>query len=327
VSSVIQSPFILIPRALSQDAVRSPPYGHVPVELGGETMGTNWRLRAFVAPGSTADEIEEILTLRFDGLIAEFSTWVADAFISRFNALPPDARMKASPEFMMVLRAALAIEEKSNGAFSPWLGARIAAQGFGSPLLAEIAARNTALSSVDRETARACISSDELVQPGGLLLDLSAIAKGHAVDEAAAVLESIGARSFLMEIGGEFVGRGVKPDGSPWWVDIEADAGEPAGARIALCGLALATSGDAYAVKETETGRVSHIVSGAEHDALLRSVSVLHDSCKMADGWATALFAAGAEGFALAEREGLAAIFQHAGQPAHLTAAARSMTE
>jgi thiamine biosynthesis lipoprotein len=327
VSSVIQPLAILIPGGLSPDQLQPPPYGHVPLALAGETMGTEWRLRAFVPPGSTADEIDEILTLRFDGLIAEFSTWLTDSFISRFNAAPAGAQMKASPEFMMVLRAALAIEEKSNGAFSPWLGARIAAQGFGSPLLAELAARNAVLPPVDRERARACLSGDELQQPGGLLLDLSAIAKGHAVDEAAAVLESIGARSVLMEIGGEFVGRGVKPDGSPWWVDLEGGAGETPAARAAMCGIAQATSGDTVAFRETGAGRVSHIVIGAGQDAALRSVSVLHDSCMMADGWATALYAAGTNGFAMAEREGLAAVFQYSGPRVRLTAAAQAMTE
>jgi thiamine biosynthesis lipoprotein ApbE len=47
----------------------------------------------------------------------------------------------------------------------------------------------------------------------------------------------------------------------------------------------------------------------------------------MADGWATALYAAGTDGFAMAEREGLAAIFQYSGSPARLTTAARVMTE
>ncbi len=318
---------LLIPQGLSQDQVRPPPYGHVPLGLGGETMGTNWRLRAFVPSGSTPSEIEEILLLRFDALISEFSTWEPDSFITRFNAAPAGTRVHASPEFLDVLRAALDIENRSDGGFSPWLGSRIAAQGFGSPLLAELAARDAALPPVDRDTARACLSGVELEQPGGLLLDLSAIAKGHAVDEAAAVLESIGAHNFLMEIGGEFVGRGVKADGSPWWVDLESGAGQAPAARIALCGLAQATSGDAYAFRETDAGRVSHLVTGAGHDDMLRAVSVLHETCMLADGWATALYAAGAGGPSMAEREGLAAIFQYTGAEAHLTSAARLMAD
>ena len=51
---------------------------------------------------------------------------------------------------------------------------------------------------------------------GGARLDLSAIAKGFGVDLAAEALLARGVRHFLLEVGGELRGHGLRPDGQPW---------------------------------------------------------------------------------------------------------------
>lgn len=172
-------------------------------------------------------------------------------------------------------------------------------------------------------------------QPGGVSLDLSSIAKGYAVDLCAARLAGLGVPGFLMEIGGEFVGRGVKPDVQPWWVtlelsDIAPAPGEPPATDVALVNLAVATSGDFVRRRDG----VSHLLDGRTGEPVrgdLSGVAVIHASCKDADAWATALFALGAEeGFAMAERMGLAAVFASRsaeGVQTRLTAAALAMAE
>src|SRR5690606_22144192 len=70
----------------------------------------------------------------------------------------------------------------------------------------------------DRANAR-------LLQPGGALLDFSSIAKGYAVDRLAWCLEQQGVRHYVVEIGGELRGAGMKPDGQPWWVTLEGVPG------------------------------------------------------------------------------------------------------
>ena len=142
-----------------------------------------------------------------------------------------------------------------------------------------------------------------MIQPGGLSLDLSGIAKGYAVDVLADLLTGFDIFHALVEIGGELVGRGVRPDGEPWWVDLE----DPPGVvlprlRIALHGVAVATSGNYR--------RGAHTLdphSGQSADNGIRSVSVIHRTALEADAWATALTVLGPErGMDLAVREGLA---------------------
>jgi thiamine biosynthesis lipoprotein len=158
------------------------------------------------------------------------------------------------------------------------------------------------------------LSNMRAFQPGGVALDLSSIAKGYAVDLCAERLRALGVPSFLIEIGGEFVGRGVKPDAQPWWVELELSdlppaLDEPAKTDVALVNLAVATSGDFVRRRDG----VSHLIDGrtrAQATGDLSGVAVIAASAMEADGWATALFALGPEhGMAMAETQGLAALF------------------
>lgn len=304
-----------------------PPLGaSLRAPLGGETMGTRWSL-SWCAPATVpVGGIKAIIETVFSMIIMQMSTWEPGSQISRYNRLAPGEALSIGDDFAAVLALALDIARRSHGAFDPALGAEVARRGFGAQAGREIngpALKGPAAwASLEPESGR-------LIQPGGLHLDLSAIAKGYAVDRMVDALAGAGVTQCLCEIGGEFAGRGVRPGGLPWWVDIEGACGAPP-ARIALCGLALATSGGHRQSRPGEAGRVSHIVpagGAAADDAALASVSVLHESCAAADAWATALFAAGRErGAALADAMGLAALFQGwDGEPLLSDAAARML--
>jgi thiamine biosynthesis lipoprotein len=156
-----------------------------------------------------------------------------------------------------------------------------------------------------------------LYQPGGAVLDLSSVAKGHAVDRLALRLEALGVRHYLVEAGGELRGAGVKADGQPWWVELEGvpDAiGAPIPQSVvALHGLAVATSGDYRRYFHHAQRRASHTLdprSGYPIANDLASVTVLAPTCMAADALSTALTVMGVEaGLAYADGRGLAARF------------------
>ncbi|HWU94416.1 MAG TPA: FAD:protein FMN transferase, partial [Sphingomonas sp.] len=163
-------------------------------------------------------------------------------------------------------------------------------------------------------------------------LDFSGIAKGHGVDRVAEMLRSMELPDFLIEVGGELRGEGIKPDGQPWWVDLEPVPGSSlAPLRAALHGLSVATSGD-YRRSFAHDGRdYAHTLdprTGRPLENGIASVTVLHSSCMLADAWATALTVLGPEGMALAERDGLAVhmvIRDGAGFTEHLSLALLAM--
>ncbi len=269
----------------------------------------------------------EAVTDVFQQVIAQMSTWEPESQISRFNSLPAGEALPIGREFSEVLSLALDIANHSDGAFDPTLGGETARRGFGP---AGASAPDTPQLTGPQAWSAIHPVCDVLRQPGGVQLDLSGIAKGYAVDRMADALASLGVTQFLAEIGGEFVGRGVKPDGLPWWVDLDP-AGRSENVRVGLCDLALATSGAYRQTRRTSGGAVSHIVPASEETALgtLASVSVLDPCCAVADAWVTALFALGGErGTAMAKARNLKAVFRFwAGEAPWLSPAARRLMD
>jgi thiamine biosynthesis lipoprotein len=257
-------------------------------------------------------------------VVARMSPWEADSDLNRFGRAAAGSWVALSGACQRVLRAALDVARASGGAFDPTAAALVRAWGFGAGLrhdepgfVAPAAglARPGLLGWQDlslRETA----GDWEVWQPGGLELDLCGIAKGFAVDQLADFLHDCGLDHHLVEVGGELRGAGVKPNGQPWWVQLEPVPGA-IGLRdsaLALHGLAVATSGDYRNSFVDAQGRHrSHTMdprSGAPVVPGLASVSVVHESCCLADAWATALMVLGpVAGPALAAELGLAALF------------------
>ena len=149
----------------------------------------------------------------------------------------------------------------------------------------------------------------------GLYIDLSAIAKGYAVDLIGEAIEATGHTHYLAEIGGEVRARGVKPSGQPWTVGIEVPDGgvQDVAEKRTLVGLSIATSGNYRNLRTVDGKTVTHILDARTGEPVshgLGSVSVLDPSCMSADALATALYVLGAkDGHALAEREGIPALF------------------
>ncbi len=318
---------LLIPTGLKPASVRNSRIDQPVRRLSGATMGTGFSL-AFAAPVDVSSEqIERELADACALVIRQMSGWEAGSDLCRFNAAERGWR-NIPRNFALVLKRSLEIAEITDGAYDPTLAGAIDAMGFGPGLGPQSQVtggwRDVLL---DLANLRA-------FQPGGVVLDLSSIAKGYAVDLCAERLRDLGVPSFLMEIGGEFVGQGVKPDGQPWWVELELSdlapaPGEPAQTDVALVNLAVATSGDFVRRRDG----VGHIIDGRTGGAplgMLCGVAVLHSSAMEADGWATALFALGFEhGLAMAEAQGLAAVFSvrtTAGALTHLSSSAQAMT-
>jgi thiamine biosynthesis lipoprotein len=298
-----------------------PPPGSVLHEAAGSTMGTSWRVAMMLAPGA-GDGLAAALQRELDAVVAQMSHWDSDSLLARFNEAPAGSWHALPPQFFEVMAYALEVAAATGGAYDPCAGELVNLWGFGpvrrydqagfyAPEPASVAVvmarRASAVVTLDRAGRR-------LLQPGGVRLDLSSIAKGHAVDRLAHCLEQHGVRHYLAEIGGELRGAGMKPDGQPWWVELEGVPGAAADSAqvlVALHGLAAATSGDYRRSYEIGARRASHTLdprSGYPIANDVASVTVLHASCMAADALSTALTVMGVrDGLQFAEARGLAA--------------------
>lgn len=290
--------------------------------LGGTSMGTDWSARMMLPPSLDAD-IGPALQQELDEIVAQMSHWDGSSLLSRYNRAPAGSWHKLPPQFFDVMDYALAVREETGGAYDPAAGSLVNLWGFGPTgrydqagfyaparevVAAVLAERQGRRPRLDRE--QRC-----LYQPGGAILDLSSVAKGYAVDCLARRLESLGVQHYLVEVGGELRGAGVKLDGQPWWVELEGvpDAlGTPVPQSVvALHGLAVATSGDYRRYFHHAHQRASHTLdprTGYPIANNVASVTVLASTCMAADALSTALTVMGVEaGLPFAEQRNIAA--------------------
>ncbi len=282
-------------------------------------MGTSYSVK-LVAPVETSrlDETATNIRARLEELDERLSTFRETSEVSRFNADPGTDWFAVSAETVFILRQGIEVSALSGGAFDMTVGPLVDLWGFGPvgeptrvPAQVEI---DALLASTGYELLqiRASPPAVRRTRPG-VQIDLSAIAKGYAVDELTVVLDNAGVGAYLVEIGGEVRARGVKMDGTAWRIAVESPV---AGTRLVqsvvrLRDVAIATSGDYRNFFEHDGKRYSHMIDPRTgrpiaHD--LGAVSVISGSAMYADAWATALLVLGPErGLETARREGLAA--------------------
>lgn len=284
------APRIAVPPVIDAAALASRDIAAETIQLDGATMGTTWRVHAVVPArlrldaGDLADWIEARLAV----ITRQMSHWEPGSLLSLFNRAPAGTVFALPHDFAAVIASAIEIALASGGAFDPAIGRLTDLWGLG-PHPAASHPTPAALAEALRHTGWHHLPYDRqagaLTQPGGVWLDLSGIAKGYGVDAIAELMGELGVTHALVEIGGECRGFGGRPDGDPWWVDIEnPPACKLPPLRVALHQLALATSGDylngAHTLDPATGQPVGHATT---------AVSVLHASCMVADAWATAL--------------------------------------
>ena len=292
------------------------------ISLEGLTMGTSYHIQLLEVPGEEdpgvlADEVQTILSRLDRGI---FSTYAPDSELSRLNNHAVGTPFAVSREMLAVLMLADTVFSSTSGAFDPTVGPLVNLWGFGPKVsLTEVSLPNRrdveeALSRVGFEHVVIDEARSEVVKSRDVMIDLSAIAKGYAVDQIGRLLDELGSESYFIEIGGELKIKGVKADGSSWVPAIEApndrafevyEIFSNLGQSIAVAG-----SGDYRNYFEVDGVRYSHEIdprTGWPVRHHLAAAYVIADSVGLADALATAYMVMGEEfAFAHAEERAIA---------------------
>ena len=288
-----------------------------PAVLTGSVMGTAWSVKI-------AGEVDETLGLaiqaQLDAVDARMSTYKQDSELSQFNRSLSTDCIGVSPELERVVAEAQYIAELTGGAFDVTAGPLVDLWGFGPEEMSNGLPDEAAIAA-----ARAQVGFEKLGARGAppalckshasLALDLSAIAKGFAVDRVATLLNERGITDYLVEIGGELKAKGRKAGGETWTIGVEQPLilDRRVLRTLPLRDLAAATSGDYRNFFEHNGIRYSHAIdprTGYPVKHNLSSVTVLDPSAMTADAYATALLVLGDEaGFEFAVRHKVAALF------------------
>ena len=291
------------------------------LRLSGQTMGTTWSLN--MVPGSSGTDsavLKRLLQARLDQINGLMSTYDPESELSRFNTLASTDWYPVSEDTARVIDLSQEISVLSGGAFDISIGPLVELWGFGT---AERREKIPTEGQVRDNLARVGYKNIQLrrgptairKQIPELQIDLSAVAKGYAVDALAKILEQQGISNYLLEIGGELQISGHRGDDSPWQIAIEKPLEEvrEVATIFPLTNTALATSGNYRNFYVEDGQRYSHTidpVSGKPIRHKLASVTVLARTCARADALATALMVLGEEkGRQFCEKNQIAAYF------------------
>ena len=308
--------------ALALAACGRAPRPATALRLGGDTMGTTWNATV-VAPSGVAQSLEPELVAMIEEALAlvddQMSTWREDSELSRFNRHADTAPFAFSRETLDVLRLSRQVSVGSSGAFDVTVGPLVEAWGFGpgpdpaAPPPPEAVAALRERVGFEKLAIDAASGTASKLHPA-LEVDLSAIAPGYAVD---LISERLAARGFdrhLVEIGGEVRVAGANPEGEPWRIAIERPLRDLRETQrvLQVSDVAIATSGDYRDFYEIDGVRYSHTLDPATGSPVrhtLASATVVHESCALADAWATAMMVLGPEeGLRVAEENALAVL-------------------
>ena len=218
------------------------------------------------------------------------------------------APMQVSETLFQTVQFALALAHDSGGAFDPTIGRSMEARGFdreyrtGEVIHTDIdEPSDVSYRDVHLDAERRTIS---LARP--LMLDLSAVAKGLAVDMAAHELAPF--QNFAIDAGGDLFLSGHNADGEPWSVGIRHPHDQAVlFDTLRVSNAAVCTSGDYERMSPTQPNEHHIMDPHTGHSARgVASVTVVAPVAMVADGLGTAAFVMGPErGLELLERHGV----------------------
>ncbi len=283
------------------------------VHIIGETQGTTYTVKAYVPRMVRHDVLKKNITARLDAITKSMSTYEESSEISKFNRNTTIEPISISSDFYNVLLAAQKIYTLTEGAWDGTLYPLVRLWGFDSVPITTLPNSKW----IQKEKSLIGFNKIEILsmdkikkRTPNVMLDLNSIAPGYTVDALAELLKKAGIRDFLIELGGEVTASGQKRWRKPWRVGINSpdSSAKPTDVykMLTLKNVSLATSGDYRNFTQINGKRYSHILdprSGWPINNGIISVSILADTCVLADGLATGIMVLGVEkGLALLEK-------------------------
>ena len=232
--------FYLIVAGCSQ----APSYG----QFEGVTMGTYYKITGR-CPSLPSDAIQAAVVEELIQVNKQMSTYDDSSELTQFNQSAELIWIEVSKELVTVVEAAERISLRSGGAFDITVGPLINIWGFGPggavTAAPSVEAVQAARARVGFKYLESRSSAPALRKSRALVVDLSAIAKGHGVDRVAQVLDQADCTDYLVDIGGEARSRGLSPRQTSWRVGIEVPDSQLMGSIqrvVSLLDTAVATS-------------------------------------------------------------------------------------
>ncbi|MGB9700232.1 MAG: FAD:protein FMN transferase [Thermodesulfobacteriota bacterium] len=267
-------------------------------------MGTNIEIiishpeprQAKIALEEAFQEMEKIDRL--------MSSYRADSEVSELNRQAGKKACRVSADTLRVMERAIYFSRLSGGAFDITIAPLLRLWDFKQQKIPAAEQIKKALKKIGYQKINIKPAASEVfLSDPGMAIDLGAIAKGYAVDQACTALVKRGVANYLVNAGGDLRTQGWKEKGQPWIIGLQHPRVKDALiAKVHLSAAALATSGDyeKFFIKNGE--RYHHLLNPltGQPSHQCQSVTVMAPSAIDADALATSVFILGPDqGFAL----------------------------
>ena len=253
----------------------------------GTTQGSYYSITYF-------DEQNRDFHHEFDSIFKEIestlSLWDENSVIRKVNR--NDTSVVLNKIFIDNFDCAMRAAELSDGLFDPTVGPLVQAWGFhfkeGVEMTPEM------IDSLRRLVGYRKIKIEDgkvIKENPNMTLDFNAVAQGYTTDVIGDFLLSNNVDDFLVDVGGEILARGRKPNGDLWKVGIEKpaenkDAGRIVQDIVELHNRSIVTSGNYRKYVERNGKRYSHSLNpktGYPSENSLLSATVICDNTAWAD--------------------------------------------
>ena len=264
----------------------------------GTTQGSYYSIIYF-------DEQNRDFSSDFDSIFKEIentlSLWDENSMIRKVNR---NEDVELNQIFIDNFNYAMEAAELTDGLFDPTVGPLVSAWGFHYKEGVEMtpAIIDSLRQLVDYRKVK--IENGRVVKANpNMTLDFNAVAQGYTTDMIGEFLLSKNVNNFLVDVGGEIMARGSKPNDEPWKVGIEKPAANRDSERIVqeiveLNNQSIVTSGNYRKYVEKNGKRYSHSLNpktGYPSENSLLSATVICDNTAWADCLASICMVVGME--------------------------------
>ena len=263
----------------------------------GEIFHTTFHIK-YEYDRSVSEEIMEALQ-RFDDSLNPFKE---NSIIGKVNNNVP---VKLDSMFLKVFNKSMEVARITDGKFDITASPFINAWGFGFKDMDNVTKEKIDSMKPFVGYNKIRIENGEIVKDDPRVqINTSGISKGYSCDIVAYLLQELGIKNYMVEIGGEITMKGINEKGNCWRIGIDKPTDDSTAMQrelqiiLSICDKAVATSGNYRNYYMKDGVKYSHTIdpqTGYPSEQNILGATIIADDCMTADAYATAFMAMGVE--------------------------------
>jgi len=289
-------------------------------KFSGPAQGSTYNISYWSEQPVDQMALQQQITVELERIDVAMSNYRNDSTLEKFNQLHSTEPVEVGTELVQLVAKARTISSQSQGCYDLTVKPLFDLWGFKADQFHQPTAEQLqqTMQSIGMAKITEAGASMLAKQVPELRIDVSSIAQGWTVGQLAKIVEQAGIKNYLVEVGGELVVRGKKPEQQAWRVAIEKPLpGAQTLQKVITVKqdepLSVMTSGTYRHYFDADGVRYSHVLdarSGAPVKHQTVSTTVLIEDPTLGDAWSTAFLCLGSkDGKQVADRLGMKVLF------------------